>query len=361
MDRSSPFSRARAPRALLVVRLGAVGDVVRTLPAVRLLRRTWPSARLGWAVEPAGASLIAGHPDVDEIIVLKRRELAAAGRRLDLGAYSLAGGFVRALRALGPELSIDFQGNFKSGVVARLSGASVRVGYERAQSREWSHVFANVRFVLDEPRVSRVMRAAALARAAGADDGPLEASLALSPGERAEGRERLGRLVARRPVVSLAPFSSARQSWKRYPLDGWAEVSSGLARDGAGVLVLCGPGEEDEARALCRRAGDGVVSSGPIGLRPLAALIAATDLFVGGDTGPMHIAWSCGVPCIAVYGPTDPVINAPFGRGHVVLAPDRPTGRHDLDRFPGIGHGTILSTARRRLRELRAGSAETRT
>ncbi|MDH3285835.1 MAG: glycosyltransferase family 9 protein, partial [Acidobacteriota bacterium] len=254
--------------------------------------------------------------------------------------------------------SVDFQGSFKSGVVARLSGAARRVGFDRPHCREWSHVFANVRICLKEDRIHRVERAARLACAAGAADGPLEASLALSAAERSAGRGLVERLVARRPSVSLAPFSSPRQSWKRYPLECWAEVARGLAEGGAGVVVLGGPGEEEASREVCQRAGAGAAPSGPIGLRELASLIAATDLFVGGDTGPMHIAWSCGVPVIAVYGPTDPVINAPFGPGHVILAPEAPTGRHDADPFPGISPDSILSTARRRLGELRTGFAE---
>lgn len=341
----TPFSRNNPPGAVLVVRLGAIGDIVRTLPAVRLIRRTWPAARIGWAVEGAGATLLRGQPDVDELIVLERGALVREVQRFRPGALARTRDFAAALRAFGADLALDFQSSFKSGLTAWLSRAAVRTGFDRGFDREGSHLFATQRVTLPEARIHRVDRAIALARAAGVDDGPHVADLGLSPEERAAGRARVAALAGPRRRIALAPFSSARQPWKRYPAERWAEVAQGLAAAGHAVVIVHGPAEDSDARRLADTAGAGVIPCGAPPLRELAAMIAACDLFVGGDTGPMHVAWSCGVPVVAVYGPTDPVLNAPFGTGHRVLAPPRPSRRHDPDPFPGITVELILSTA----------------
>lgn len=341
-----PFTRDVPPSRILVVRLGAVGDVVRTLPAVRLLRRTWPGAHIAWAVEPGPGSVLAGQPDVDEWIVLERKAITRGLARLDPRALGRAWSFVRRLRAARPDLALDFQGSFKSGLVMRLSGAPVRVGFDRPFDREHAHLFANVRVALPRPRVHRVERAALLARAAGADDGPVVADLALTPEELAAGRAIVRRVAGSRTPIALAPFTSPKQAWKRYPLAHWGAVARGLAAAGHAVILVAGPGaEETAARRLAEDHGPGVFAVSAPPLRVLAGMIAACEMFVGGDTGPMHIAWSVGTPVVAVYGPTDPVLNAPWGEGHVVLAPPRPARRHDADPFPGITVELILSSA----------------
>jgi ADP-heptose:LPS heptosyltransferase len=344
-----PFRADAPPGRLLAVRLGAVGDVVRTLPAVRLLRRTWPAARIAWAVEPGAAPLVTGHPDIDEVIVLERRTLERSAWRRPGAALGTLRRFVAALSGFAPALSLDFQSSFKSGLVARISGAPVRVGFDAPQDREGSHLFANHRVLLPEPRVSRVLRAAALARAAGAEDGPLVVDLALSAEDRRAAETERARLAGDARLVAIAPFSSLRQAWKRYPAERWAAIAAGLAARGFAVGVVGGPTEQDEARALAAAAGTRVLATAPLPLKPLAALLGRADLVISGDTGPMHLAWAAGAPVVAIYGPTDPVLNAPWGEGHAILAPAQPTARDDADKFPGISPDLVLEHALARL------------
>ena len=338
-----------APARILIVRLGAVGDIVRTLPAVRRIRLRWPRAEIGWAVERGPHALLEGHPDVDRLIVFERREITRAIRRGRPADLRLAGDFRRELRAFAPEVGFDFQSSFKSAIVNRLAGAPIRWGFARRDAREFSHLFATHRVQLAEPRVHRVERALALAAAAGAGEGPIVADLALPCALLDAARARVRALAGDRPAVAVAPLSSRRQAWKRYPLEGWAEVCRGLAAAGLAPLAVAGPGEEREIARLAGAGGGVLRPLGAGGLRELAAALAACDLLVSGDTGPMHIAWAAGTPVVAIYGPTDPVLNAPWGEGHVILAPPHPTGRHDADRFPGITPGRIVEAARRRL------------
>ena len=333
------------PRRVLVVRLGAVGDVVRTLPAVGLLRQAWPDARVAWAVETLSAPLLEGHPDIDRLLVLDRRRLQRQIRRLSPGAVGLLREFRRGLRDFSAELSLDFQGSFKSGLVAALSGAPRRFGFDRPWIREGSHLFANHRVRLDPARRHRVLRAAALVEAAGVPPGGrLAPNLVLGEDELERGRRERRRLCPEGAVVALAPFSSRRQAWKRYPLERWKAIARGVTERGASLIVLGGPGEREPAEALTAGAGERAAISTDLDLRELAALIAACPVLVGGDTGPMHIAWSVGSRVVAIYGPTDPALNAPFGEGHRVLAPERPTSRQEADRFPGISPERVIDS-----------------
>jgi lipopolysaccharide heptosyltransferase I len=340
-----PFSVDRPPQRILVVRLGAVGDLVRTLPAVRQMRRAWPEARIGWLVEAHLASFLAGHPDVDEWLTLDRRTFLARARRFDPRALGVVLNARRRMHEFGPELTLDFQGSLKSGLASWLSGARVRMSFERRHVREWSHLFATHRVPLDDAERHRVRRALALARAAGAGDGEPVVDLALTEIERARARERAAHWKDSAALVALAPFTSRLQAWKRYPLERWSEIARALASRGMAVLVIAGPGEEREAHALAAASGEGVSVCEGIGLRDLAALLEQCTLLIGGDTGPMHMAWALGTRVVALFGPTDPGLNSPVGNGHAWLAPEVRTRRDAPDKFPGITPELVVERA----------------
>ncbi len=345
MSTIPPFSVDHPPRRILIVRLGAVGDLVRTLAAVHLMRRAWPAARIGWVVEAHLASFLAGHPDVDQWITLDRRAFLARARRFDPRALGVVLDVRARMRDFDPELALDFQGSFKSGLASWLSGARVRMSFERRFVREWSHLFATHRVPIDPADRHRVRRALALARAAGAGAGEPAVDLALTDEEHARGRELASSWSASGPLVALAPFTSRLQAWKRYPLERWREIARSLAGRGMSVLIIAGPGEEQAAHALAAQSGPGVHVCEGIGLRALAALLGECALLIGGDTGPMHMAWAVGTPVLALFGPTDPVLNAPVGVGHDWLAPAERTRRDAPDKFPGITPDLVVERA----------------
>jgi len=266
-------------------------------------------------------------------------------RRLRFAAFGRVRAFARKLRTFAPDLAIDFQGCFKSGVASALSRAEVRASFEGPFVRERSHLFANYCVPLCSSKPHRVLRAITLAPSVGSIAGEPPADLGLTPEELQHGRAALTRVTNSQDVVALAPFSSSRQAWKRYPFDRWVEIARGLGADGHSVLVVAGPGEQDEARELCRQAGPHVAALDDVPLRDLAAILSSCRLLIGGDTGPMHMAWGVGTPVVALYGPTEPVLNAPYGAGHVSLAPPKRTGRNDVDKFPGITAQRVLDNA----------------
>jgi 3-deoxy-D-manno-octulosonic-acid transferase/heptosyltransferase-1 len=315
--------------AVLFVRLGAIGDVVRTLPALDLLARTRPHAAVDWLVEERSASLLVGHPQLREVLIFPRRELARLGGSLHLVA---AGALLRAqlarLRSADYHAVVDFQGSFKSAWLASRTRSPRRFGPARGHGREASHLFYTDPVDPGPGRMSRVernLRFLSLAGlvAPGTQSLAPRAHLPITAADRGWAEGVLGSLApAARPRVLLYPGTSERQAYKRWPADRYGRVAGRLADAGVQVLVAGGPGEEGMVEAVCAATSAPPARVPLSSLLQLAALLERIDLFVGGDTGPMHLAWAAGPRVLSLFGATDPVINAPYDpdrRGHRVL------------------------------------------
>jgi len=299
-----------------VIRLGAVGDVVRTLPAVSALRAAYPGAHLAWLVEPAAAGILRGQPFLDEVIEFPRNALRAAladrafGRLLRESAR-----FARALTRRRFELAIDFHSILRSGILSRLSGARMRVAYARPFGRELAYAFATHRARLAPQRISRFERNAALVRHLGVTSQPASEPLRVAPGQRARAAAALPGAAA---PVAIHPGTSEATPYKRYTVAGYAEVARSLAGDtGAPCIVTCGParGDREIAQSIVdASAGAARLAPDTPTLGDLAALFTACRLAIGGDTGPLHVASLVGTPVVQLLGPTDPIENAPWDR-----------------------------------------------
>lgn len=297
-----------------MIRLGAIGDVARTLPAVRALRDAYPEAELTWLVEPASASLLQGQPWIDRVLVFPRDVLRGAlVRSRWLAAGSRLRLFLRELRAARFDLVLDFHGILKSGLLSRLSGGGRRIGYARPYAREGSHWLTAERARLAPPRISRFERNQALVRYLGITQETTKPPLVV-PSEIEARAARL--LEGAKAPVALHPGTSPATPHKRWTVEGYAAVARELAaREGLQSVVTAGADPEERAFAdAVVRAADGVARRAPSTptLLDLAALFARSRLYVGGDTGPMHLASLVGTPVVQLLGPTDPVENAPF-------------------------------------------------
>jgi ADP-heptose:LPS heptosyltransferase len=299
-----------------VIRLGALGDVARTLPAVSAVRAAYPGTHIAWLVDPAPAGILAGQPAIDEIIEFPREALESAlAARSPTRLLRAAGHVVRALRRRRFDLVLDFHSILRSGVLSRLSGARVRFAFARPFGRELAWVFGNRRVHLAAERISRFERNAALVRSLGVDDRPSNRPLRITPAARAKA---LSALEGAGAPVAIHPGSSDATPHKRYTVEGYVRVAWALARDvGAPCIVTCGPtrGDLPLARAVVE-ASQGAARLAPVTptLADLAALFAACRLAIGGDSGPLHLAALVGTPVVQLLGPTDPVENAPWGR-----------------------------------------------
>jgi len=344
-DRTTPIDREREaadsghassraefrPDRILIIRLGALGDVVRTLPAVVAIRALYPGAHLTWLVESSASGVVDVANVVDETMVFPRRELVETIQSADwLSVARRSIAFVRNLRDRRFDLVVDFHGILKSGLLSRLSGAPIRVGYGRSLAREYSHLFANRHVELADPDVSRYARNAAMVEAlspgAKLPDHPLlhPSPLALA---RLTARLRVSDRERATNFVLIHPGSSPDARYKRYAPAAWAEVARRLVEQGLEVWVAAG-GDREERRLVAEitRATEGAVLVAPEtrSFDDLLALLVRASVFVSGDTGPLHAASLAGVPVVQLLGPTHPKHNepwhgSPWGRVHVPL------------------------------------------
>lgn len=306
------------PQRVLILRTSALGDVVHCLPVLTALRRRFPKARLAWVVEEAMAPVLAGHPDLDDLFVVRLRPW----RRRPLAPRTLeeVAAFVRALRSFRADVALDLMGNHKAGILARLCGAPRRIGAARADRREPSSaVWIDEPVALPATAVHAVDRA--LAVAAPLFPYPdLPSSLPdfggarLFPHEPPAAAAALAAagLEAGHPFALLHPGAGWRN--KELPPAAWGAVVRRLHEaTGLPTLVAAGPGEESLAAAVIAAAGGAARPLVGAGLPLLAAVQRRARIVLGGDTGPIHLAHALGTPVLAVHGPTDPAATGPYG------------------------------------------------
>ncbi|MCB1018852.1 MAG: lipopolysaccharide heptosyltransferase I [Acidobacteria bacterium] len=304
---SSGIPLPEAPR-LLLIRLGAMGDVLHTLPALTLLRRALPEAKIAWAVEPHWAPLLRGNPALDEVIEVplkawRKRMFAAETRR---GWQALRDG----LSERNFDAAIDFQGLIKSALLARAARPGSVAGFERGAVREslaarfYTHTFpANRRHVVDKNL--------ALARGVCGVTDDFPAAVFLPEGERA-GSLPGGDFILASP---LAGWKS-----KQWPPERYAELAALAWRQRRLPLVLDGaPADRAYLERIAAHAPEGAC---PVHVSSLLELVGATRAaaaVLGVDSGPMHLAAALNKPGVALFGPTDPERNGPYGGALTVL------------------------------------------
>lgn len=314
-------------QSILIIKLGAVGDVVHTLPVLDTLRAARPESHLGWVVEEAAAPILQGNPALNELIVLERRKL--------YGAPGLT--YIRSwlweLRSRGYDTAIDPHNLFKTGLIALFSGAGIRVGFRKL--REGNFLFMN-RWV--DPPAGRahavekylsLLEPLGIARA----DWRVEFPLVWDPDHEKTADRFLSEKVldsgksGRDPVVAINP--GANWPSKRWPPEKFARAADGLIeRLGARVVVLWGPGERPLAEAVAGAMTRPAVLAPETTLKGLMPLLRRCRLLISGDTGPLHLAAALGVPTVALFGPSDPRRNGPYGKGHEVVQSTRPPATH---------------------------------
>jgi ADP-heptose:LPS heptosyltransferase len=304
---------------VLIIRLGALGDVIRTLPAVEGLRRVYPGAHLTWLVEPGAAGVVDAAALVDETMVFPRTSLVGSIRsNHPISFLHELRDFIRRLRDRRFDLTIDFHGILKSGLLARLSGAPIRYGYGPGLAREFSEIFVNRPLRGCGLKSSRYDRNAALVRllAPGVQlwDRPFLTASPLAEA-RLTARLRLSGREDERSFVLIHPGTSEKARHKRYATRAWAEVARRLASDGVSVWITSGRGRLE--RALVDEIFE--QAEGTLGLAPetagfddLLALLGRASVFASADSGPLHAASLVGVPVVQLLGPTDPIQNTPW-------------------------------------------------
>ena len=316
---------------ILVIRLSAVGDIVRTLPAVHALREGFPKAHISWVVEEKGRDILLHQPEVDEIILFHRKRWEK-GILNPLACVKTIGEvyrFIKGIRNRHWDVALDFHGILKSGLISYLSGARERVGFARGFCKDCNYLFNNRRVRLRSQRLSRFERNLALIRSLGLDGGGEAVEFHVSKEDidyvdeffQSQGLEMSG------PLIAIHPATSPNTPYKRWPSARYGRLADRLVEElRASVLFTWSPGERsvvDEVRARMQK--DSMVAPETHSLKQLGELFRRCSLYIGGDTGPMHIASLVKTPVVGIFGPTDPVVNAPYeGTPYVMVRKDIP-------------------------------------
>jgi heptosyltransferase-1 len=351
--------------SLLIVRLSAMGDVIHTLPAAVALRQAFPHATLGWLIEERWAELLCTlrcarsgprsgqRPLVDRVHSVNTGEWRREPFSFNTWQKIAVG--LSELRGVRYDAVIDFQGAVRSALLARWSGAPVVYG--DAQPRENAASMFYTRQIFLRANGTHVIRqAVALAEAIISHAGnpsPAEEAAVEFPVD-ADAESRISELTADvKDFVILNP--GAGWGAKMWPVERYGQVAKALAADGFSSLVNCGPGEEELVTAMVT-ASQGTARKISCSVSELIALTRRARLLIGGDTGPMHLAAAMKIPVVAIFGPTNPARNGPYGTQSVVLRSASSMTDHSRHGEPEQGLleitvGDVIAASRKLLRD----------
>ena len=313
---------------VLVVRLGSMGDVIHALPAVAALRAAHPEAHIGWTIERRWTPLLVadGAPlsgprspqrtlvdSVHVVNTLDWRRAPFSGK-----TWGEMRNAFRAIRTEKYDVAIDFQGSIKSAVVGRFSGAPQRIGFAHPRERQatmlyTSTVQTDARHVIDQNlALASALREISSDRQSSIDNRQSPFAVETLPIDPAAESRVWDRLPSAGPTTRFAILTpGAGWGAKQWPAARYGEVARRLRDEGISSLINYSPAEDSLAREV-ERTSDGAAQPFACMLSELVALTRRASLFIGGDTGPMHLANALGVPVVALFGPTDPARTGPY-------------------------------------------------
>jgi heptosyltransferase-1 len=342
-------SVSQIPSRVLVIRLGAIGDVVNALVFASALKEHAPRTHLAWVVHDLARPLVEGHPLVDRVHVWSRASGLSGLARL-----------VRELKRERYELAVDLQRIAKSALLARFSGAPRVLGFDRRRAKELSWLWTRERIRPGDPGAHMIEQYLEVARHL---EIPRPRTLHRWPVDPAAASFAEG-LLAELGAAPIVINIGASKPANRWEPARFGALAAALARElCVPVCLTGGPDDLAAARAAIDAAGaaGGIRDLvGKTSLRELAELCGRARLFIGCDTGPMHLAAARGAPVIALFGPSDPRRTGPHDAGvagHVVLRTPpacAPCGRRTCNQprhacLLDLGVGLVLEAAIRRM------------
>ena len=336
--RSAEFSR------ILLIKPSALGDVVHTLPVLVKLRARYPRARIDWLITPENAEVVRYHPALSNVVLFARRDFSKRGRRWR--AFLSFFDLLKQIRRAKYELVIDMHGQVRSAFFALISGARVRIGFDRPikrgltvsaehdlknipshgwrGAREGSWIAYTHRIPIPTLDIHAIDRYLWVAPLLGLDDNPPDLAIHLSP----QAADRVNRLLeehgvpASKPLVVLVPGTIWET--KHWTIEGFAGVARQFLQDGFAVALAGTRRDQQRCRQIAAAAAGTCDLSGKTTPADLAALIRRAEVAVTNDSGSMHVAVSLGKPMVSVFGPTNPVHIGPYERPESVVRVDLP-------------------------------------
>jgi lipopolysaccharide heptosyltransferase I len=326
---------------ILIIKPSALGDIVLALPALTALRKSFPDARISWLIRPEFAPILENHPHLSEIICFDRKLFVQCW--YNLAAFRSLVEFIKYLRNNHFDAVFDFQGLFRTGLFARLTGCKKRFGM--AGARELAHIFYTDKILQDKTCIHLVDYFLKIVGAAGVSDTRGEFILPQS----CQAADSVKRLLTEHRIgadnYAVIVPGAAREN-KRWPVEQFAQVADKIASQFALSVVAVGSSAELGCAEGLQHAANAPIANlvGKTNLGELVELLRQARLVVSNDTGPGHIAAALGVPMVMIFGPTNPARVCPYNRPECVVAVE-PDGRgmkaDSYDPRHGIRHITV--------------------
>jgi heptosyltransferase I len=335
---SAEFSR------IFLIKPSALGDVVHTIPLLVKLRARFPRARIDWLITPENADIVRSHPALSNVVLFARRDFSKRGRRWHAVVAFLD--LLKQIRRAKYDLVVDMHGQVRSAFFTLISGARVRIGFDRPikrsvtvsaehdlknvpshgwrGAREGSWIAYTHRIPIPTLDVHAIDRYLWVAPLLGLDDDPPDLTIYLSS-ETIRNVERLLEehgVPASKPLVVLVPGTIWET--KHWTIEGFAGVARQFLRDGFAVALAGTKRDQERCRQIAAAAPGTSDLSGKTTPAELAALIRRAEVAVTNDSGSMHVAASLGKPMVSVFGPTNPVHIGPYQRPESVVRVDLP-------------------------------------
>jgi len=293
---------------ILITRLSHIGDCIQTVPMLNALRKYFPNSSICWICEPAAASLLQHHPALDELIIIPRNWMASATRVWKLR---------RQLRAYQFDIAIDPQGLTKSSMLGWLAGAKMRIGFSPSDGRELSRWLNN--HLIRRSAENVVDGYLELLQPLGVTPQTVRFDLPIPRQDKAWAREYIHQSGLQQGFFVV----NAGASWpsRMWEPSRFGKVVKYVSRQWSltGLVVWAGEAERRTAREIADASG-GAAGLAPVTTLPqLAALLKQSRMYVGTDSGPLHLAVAMGTKCVSLHGTTRAAKSGPHGAGHATV------------------------------------------
>ena len=299
---------------LLIIRLGAIGDIIRTVPAVIYLKKRINAESVHWIAEDWASNLLLNHSEIDKVYIVPRKN------------YWKIRELLKEIKAEQYDYCLDFHGILKSGLISFFSGIKKRIGFQKNNCKEFNFLFNNIKAPLISNKVTRIEKNFNLIK-------PLVSNVTIPEKLETnffiekEKREKIEKFFAKigkfKKFTGINPCTSKSGSYKEWPVEYYLKLVTLISehsRGNIGFVITYGPGELDKVSPILS-AGEkfkNVFLAPETDMKELMYLISKLDFFVTGDTGPMHLASTLNIPILALFGPSDSEVNKPWGRKNII-------------------------------------------
>jgi lipopolysaccharide heptosyltransferase I len=303
---------------ILITRLSAIGDVIHALPVAYALRKKYPEAQIDWLVEAKAYPLVKLNPYLDNVILLPRKKWREMLSKEFMGTVKSFFNFFKKMKKKNYDINLDLHGLFKSALSSFLIKPGLRIG--PADGREFSTLFYQAKIDIPNKKMHKIERNLHLASALDAEIDEVNYGLKMTP----IIKSRVSRLFETENVdqnkkqVVINPFTTWES--KNWFLERYFQLANELIKTGYYVIFTGGPGDKEAIDSFETSAEASYSNlAGKTDLEELTEVYNRASLYIGGDTGPTHLAAAVGLNVISLMGPTDPDTHGPYGEGHTVI------------------------------------------